>query len=111
MSVHKKHIRLKPSLDTQILIQIENQLSAGEQYFVYHSTNQPCAIYSKEDMHKVVQAFRKHVLYHTTYYNAAKQYINSLTDIEKVNLFSYGVDVADIIENPVLKQILKNGGC
>ena len=92
------------------LMLIENQLSSGETYFVYHSTNQPCKIYQKEDMYLVVRAFRKHVLYHTTYYNAAKQYINSLVDVEKVNLFSYGMDVSEIVEDRVLKQILKNGG-
>lgn len=92
------------------LIQIENQLSCGESYFVYHATNQPCKLFTREDMTKVVRAFRKHVLYHTTYYNAVKQYINSLTDLEKINLFSYGDDVSDTIEDIVLRQIVKNGG-
>ena len=92
------------------LIQIESQIAAGESNFVYHATNQPCKIYSKDDMLKVIHAFRKHVLYHTTYFNAAKQYINTLVDIEKVNLFSYGTDISDTVENVVLKQILINGG-
>jgi hypothetical protein len=92
------------------LMQIENQLSSGESYFVYHATNQPCRIYTKEDMLKVISAFRRHVLYHTTYYNVVKQYINSLTDIEKVNMLSYGDDVSDMVDDAILKQILKNGG-
>lgn len=92
------------------LMQIENQLALGETHFVYHSTNQPCRIYTKDEMYIITKAFRKHVLYHTTYYNAAKQYVNSLVDIEKVNLFCYGTDVSEIISDPVLKQILKNGG-
>jgi hypothetical protein len=92
------------------LMQLENQLSSGESYFIYHSTNQPCKLYDKEDMQRIISAFRKHVLYHTTYYNAVKQYINSLTDIKKVNLFSYGMDVSDTVENVILKQILRNGG-
>lgn len=92
------------------LMQIENQLINGESYFVYHATNQPCRIYEKEDMQKIIRAFRKHVLYHTTYFNAAKQYVNALTDIEKVNFFSYGTDISESIEDPVLKRIIKNGG-
>lgn len=92
------------------LMQIESQLLTGEEHFVYHSTNQPCKIYQKDDMYLIVRAFRKHVLYHTTYYNVAKQYINSLNDIEKINLFSYGIDVSEVVEDVVLKQILKNGG-
>lgn len=92
------------------LIQIESQLNNGEEYFVYHATNQPCQIYGKDDMSKIIRAFRKHVLYHTTYFNAAKQYVNSLVDIEKVNLFSYGTDISESVENTVLRQIIKNGG-
>ena len=92
------------------LIQIESQIAAGESNFVYHATNQPCKIYGKDDMLKVIHAFRKHVLYHTTYFNAAKQYVNALVDIEKVNLFSYGTDISNTVENVVLKQILINGG-
>lgn len=92
------------------LMQIENQLAFGETSFVYHATNQPCKIFNKDDMYKVVRAFRKHVLYHTTYFNAVKQYIETLTDIEKVNLFSYGMDVSECIEDKLLIQLLKNGG-
>jgi hypothetical protein len=61
-------------------------------------------------MTKIVKAFRKHVLYHTTYFNVAKQYINTLTDVEKVNLFEYGQDVSALTKNPALRQILENGG-
>ena len=91
------------------LMQIESQLAAGETCFVYHATNQPCRTYSKKDMLKIVKAFRKHVLYHTTYYNAVKQHINSLSDIEKINRFEYGMDVSATVHDSMLKQILKNG--
>ena len=105
----KENFRLTAE-DQLNLIQIESQLQNGETNFVYHSTNQPCRIYSKADMNKVVKAFRKHVLYHTTYFNTVKQYINALDDVEKITLFSYGDDVSDTIRNPMLKQILRNGG-
>ena len=92
------------------LMQIENQIAAGESCFVYHATDKPCQVYSKKEMLKIVKAFRKHVLYHTTYYNAAKQYINSLTDIAKINRFEYGMDISYIISDTMLKQILNSGG-
>jgi hypothetical protein len=57
-----------------------------------------------------VAAFKRHTLYHTTYFNAAKQYINALIDREKINQFSYGDDVLGVVEDPILRQILKNGG-
>ena len=92
------------------LMLLENKLISGEDYFIYHATNQPCQVYNREDMTAIVAAFRKHVLYHTTYFNAAKQYLNDLTNIEKVNLFRYGDNITEFIKDPVIKQILKNGG-
>lgn len=92
------------------LMLIENRLMVGDSAFVYHATNQPCQIFSGEDMRKVIAAFRRHILYHTTYFNAAKQYIKALSNTEKVNLFTYGIDVSDAVEDPMIRQILKNGG-
>jgi hypothetical protein len=92
------------------LIHIENQLAMGEINFIYHASDEPVRIYGRSDMTKIVKAFRKHVLYHTTYFNVAKQYINTLTDVEKVNLFEYGQDVSALTKNPALRQILENGG-
>lgn len=92
------------------LMSIEGQLNAGAETFIYHATNQPCKFFSREDMTKIIATFKRHTLYHTTYFNVAKQYINSLVDIEKVNTFVYGTDVSEAVDDVVIKQILKNGG-
>lgn len=91
------------------LMSIEGQLNAGAETVIYHATNQPCKVFSRDDMLKVIKAFRSHVTYHTTYFNVAKQYINSLTDLEKINNFNYGTDVSAALDDKVIKQILKNG--
>lgn len=92
------------------LIAIENQLNAGAETFIYHATDKPCRFFSRDDMIKIINTFRRHTLYHTTYFNVAKQYINSIVDVEKINRFIYGTDVSEAINDPVIKQILKNGG-
>lgn len=92
------------------LMNLENQLATDADLFIYHATDQPCKFFTRDDMSKIIKAFRRYTLYHTTYFNAAKQYIKSLMDIEKVQLFTYGTDVSDTVEDVVLKQILKNGG-
>jgi hypothetical protein len=92
------------------LMSIEGQLNAGAETFIYHATDQPCRFFNKEDMIKIIRAFKKCTLYHTTYFNAVKQYIKSLTDMKKVQLFTYGTDISNTVEDPVLRQILKNGG-
>lgn len=91
------------------LASIENQLALGGQTFIYHATNCPCQVYSYDDMLKIIRGYRTHVLYHTTYFNIAKQFIKSLTDLEQINLFSYGTDVSNFTEDSIIKQILKNG--
>jgi hypothetical protein len=60
-------------------------------------------------MLKIISTFKRHTLYHTTYFNVAKQYINSLVNIEKVNTFTYGTDVSEVVKDAVIKRILKNG--
>ena len=92
------------------LMSIEGQLNAGAETFIYHATNQPCKFFSREDMLKIINAFKRYTLYHTTYFNVAKQYINSLKSTEKVNMFTYGTDVSEMVTDITLKQILKNGG-
>lgn len=91
------------------LMSIEGQLNAGAETVVYHATNQPCRIFSRDDMLKVIKAFRRHVTYHTTYFNAAKQYINSLVDIEKISSFTYGTDVTTVVTDKAIKRVLRNG--
>jgi hypothetical protein len=105
-----KSYNFKLTAEDQLnLMSIEGQLNAGAETVIYHATNQPCRIFSREDMLKVIKAFRHHVTYHTTYFNAAKQYINSLTDIEKIKKFSYGTDVSTTVKDRVNKKILRNG--
>jgi hypothetical protein len=89
------------------LLSIENQLMAGTQSLLYHATGMPCKLFTRADLLKVISAFRKHVLYHTTYFNVAKQYINTLTDLEKIELFAYGDDVSFATEDSEVKQILR----
>ncbi len=92
------------------LMNIESQLNAGAETFIYHATGLPCQIFNREDMQKIIQAFRRVILYHTTYFNAAKQYINTLTDTSKVRAFTYGTNITHTVKDLTIKQILKRGG-
>ena len=92
------------------LMRLEAQLREGtNDIFIYHATNEPCRVFSTTDLQKVLNAAQKHMNYHTTYFNVAKQYVNSLTEVESVQLFTYGTDVSSIVTDPVIKQILKRG--
>lgn len=89
------------------LLSIENQLNTGAQSVLYHASGEPCKMFTREDMFKVIRAFRQHVLYHTTYFNAVKQYISELTDVEKIEHFAYGDDVSFVVNEPEVRRILR----
>ena len=110
LSDNEKHNFRLTTEDQLNLLNLENQLNSGAYTFVYHATGEPCKIFTREEVVKIVKAYRRHVLYHTTYFNIAKQYINSLVDIDKVVEFTYGMDVSKATDNEVIEQILKNGG-
>lgn len=92
------------------LLNIENQLYAGAQNILYHAAGIPCKMFNRIDLFRIIKAFRDHVLYHTTYFNVAKQYINTLTDSTKIEQFTYGEDVSLMTKDHNIKQILRFGG-
>jgi hypothetical protein len=92
------------------LLNLENQLNNGAQTFIYHATGEPCKSFTREEVIKIIKAYRQHLLYHTTYFNVAKQYVKSFVDIDAVKAFTYGTDLSNIPKDKTVKQILKNGG-
>jgi hypothetical protein len=111
LSDGRKH-SFRLTIEDQLnLLNLENQInSSTNQTFIYHETGKLCQVYSRTDMSKIIKAFRQHILYHTTYFNVAKQYVMSLADINEVNAFTYGTNVSSIVKDNTIKQILKNGG-
>ena len=92
------------------LISIESQLNLSDnKSFIYHANGQPCRSFSRNDMLLIIKAFRHHVLYHTTYFNVAKQYINKLNNIEKIKSFAYDTDLVKTVTDPDIKKILRDG--
>ncbi len=92
------------------LLRIEAQLVNPEQdTFIYHSTNQPCRAFSRDDMRKIINAANLHTLYHTTYFNVAKQYINTLSNIEDIHKFTYGTNLSGFVTDKSISYILNRG--
>lgn len=102
--VHHFKLTLEDQLNILLL---ENQLTSGMTSFVYHSTNEPCRIFSKEDMNKIIQSTKSHIQYHTTYFNLLKQYINSIVDAQDLQSVYYGIDVEKISSNISMKTFLR----
>lgn len=57
----------------------------------YHSDGNLCRRYTTEEILSLSQAAVAWITYHTTYFNYAKAYIDSLTTIDEVAYFKYGM--------------------
>ena len=91
----------------QFKLTIEDQLNSGITTFVYHSTGEPCKVFNKEDMYKIISSTRSHIQYHTTYFNLLKQYVNTLVTSEEVQNTYYGIDVEKISTDKTMKTFLR----
>jgi hypothetical protein len=92
------------------ILNLENQLNSDAKVFIYHTSGCPCRAFVRDDVIKIVNTYRQHVLYHTTYFNVAKQYINSLTGIDTIKAFQYGDDIISTVKDSFVKQVLKSRG-
>ena len=58
--------------------------------FPYHCKEGEFKYYSKNDVLKILIAMDDHILYHNSYFNSLKKYINSLTSYNEINAIQYG---------------------
>lgn len=71
----------------------------------YHADGETCIYYTAEEINQIIAAVNSHKIYHTTYYNALKAYINSLETIEEIAAITYGTPIPDEYKTEVLKVI------
>lgn len=97
------------SMDTESqlnLITLSGMVEKGEQAIPYHADGELCKFYSAEDIVAIIQAGTAHKTYHTTYFNSLRNYVNSLTDIGKIENCYYGMNLYKKYQSEVLKEIL-----
>lgn len=95
------------SLDTQDQL---NLISLGEMaktqsLIPYHADGEECIFYTSEEMNEIVETATAFKIYHTTYYNALKNYINALNTVEDINAIEYGIEIPEQYKSDVLKTL------
>lgn len=65
----------------------------------YHADGQLCRQYTPEEILYIAQYAVSWVTYHTTYFNFAKAYINSLNDFDTIKDFKYGMQLSEEFES------------
>ena len=95
------------SLDTQDQLNLMSlsAMAQTQQMIPYHADGEVCIFYTADEINQIVSAATAHKVYHTTYYNALKTYINALETIEEISAITYGTPIPEEYKSEVLKVI------
>jgi len=86
------------SLEANDQVNIDNIFNAvvlGATEYPYHADGAACKMYSAADIVTIYVTAKTLVTYHTTYFNALKQWVNRLTDAGEVQAINYGDELPD----------------
>lgn len=87
------------------LISLSSMAANGMEAIPYHADGEICRFYSNAEMQAIVARATAFKIYHTTYFNALKNYINSLDTIEAIAAITYGVELPEAYQSDVLKSL------
>lgn len=97
------------TLEDQINISsLDAQIKAGAKEVPYHARGELCRMYSAEDIQAILIEGANFKIYHITYFNSLKNYINSLNRKEDVRDVVYGMNIPDDYKSDVLKELDRN---
>lgn len=95
------------SLDTQDQLNLMSlgQMAQTQSLIPYHADGEECDFYTAEEINEIIDTANAFKIYHTTYYNALKGYINSLETIEDIAAVTYGMEIPEEYQTNVLKAL------
>ena len=95
------------NLSDQIMIDsLVARANNGEDALPYHADGEPDRFFCAADILIVKNEMDAHVLYHRTYFNSLKVYIEDLKDAVSVSEIRYGVEIPEEYQSDVLKAVL-----
>lgn len=95
------------SLDTQDQLNLMSLgLMAQTQSLIpYHADGEECVFYTNEEINEIVDTANAFKIYHTTYYNSLKVYVNALDTLEAISAVEYGDEIPEQYQTDVLKAL------
>lgn len=95
------------SLNTQDQLNLINLsvMAQTQSLIPYHADGEECIFYTNEEINEIVDTANAFKIYHTTYYNALKHYINALKTIEEIAAIQYGTPIPEEYKSDVLKAL------
>lgn len=87
------------------LMERQAQINLGAEYVSYHADGELCTYYTAADMMKVITASIFHKMFHVTYFNSLREYVNSLETIEEIAAIEYGIEIPEEYQSQPLKDL------
>lgn len=88
------------------LISLQAMMEQGMEQIPYHADGELCKFYTPVEIQMIIAEATRFKTYHTTYYNALKNYVNSLDDPYVITDIQYGVELPEEYQSDVLKTLL-----
>lgn len=88
------------------LITLSQMTANGMEQIPYHADGELCKFYTPIEIQMIVAEATRFKTYHTTYYNALKNYVNSLDDPYVIADIQYGIELPEEYQSDVLKALL-----
>ena len=104
-SIHQFSLTTQDQLN---LISLQAMMEQGLEQIPYHADGELCKFYTPLEIQAIISTATQFKTYHTTYYNALKNYIKSLDDVHTIMGIQYGIELPEEYQSDVLK-VLING--
>lgn len=102
--IHNFSLSIEDQLNIRSLYE---DIQSGDDFVIYHDNNRVCQKFSADDFKLIVKASRDLIKYHTTYFNLLKNYVKTLQDSEKISGIYYGVDLLDLDDSELVKDLMR----
>ena len=87
------------------LISLQAMMEQGIEQIPYHADGELCKFYTPVEIQMIIAEATRFKTYHTTYYNALKNYVKSLDDPYVIADIQYGIELPEEYQSDVLKTL------
>lgn len=105
LSVHGIQRHFSLTTQDQLNLMDLSTLAQTQSLIPYHADGEECQFYTSQEINEIVAAATEFKIYHTTYYNALKIYVNALETIEEISAVEYGMEIPEEFKTNMLKII------
>lgn len=102
--VEDEHYSLS-AYDQLNIATLSSLIANGKEVVLYHADGKPVEYYSASRFKLIAEIAAHHIVYHTTYYNTLKTYVNSLENEKDILAIQYGDEIPEEYQTAILKNL------